>query len=67
MGLVLLYLVFKKKLPLIQRHQEENMIIEVFDTPDDSDRQPAEGQRDNEATDSSGQTEETDGAEEENE
>ena len=30
------------------------MIIEVFDTPDDSDRQPTEGQRDNEATDSSG-------------
>lgn len=66
-GLVLLYLVFKKKLPLIQRHQEETMIIEVFDGPDNSERQTADGQKDNEATDSSNQTEETDGAGEENE
>ena len=43
------------------------MIIEVFAGPDNSERQTADGQKDNEATDSSNQTEETDGAGEENE
>ena len=43
------------------------MIIEVFDASDDSERQTADGQKDNNATGSSDQTEETDGTEEDNE